>query len=112
MDANDALRRYLEQRRELGESELVLDSLSVDEAMKLLGAAKGGSRKSAAPKAPATPSIPESGDWRAAVRAAGGAPDARSSTGKPAPAEDATSGAKPEATEGVASGGKPAAAAE
>jgi DNA polymerase len=82
VDANDALRRYLEQRRELGESELVLDSLSVDEAMKLLGAAKGGSRKSAGPKASATtPSVPESGDWRAAVRAAGGAPDARPSAG-------------------------------
>ena len=38
MDARDALRRYLEQRRDLGESELVLDSLSVEDAMRLLGA--------------------------------------------------------------------------
>ncbi len=69
MDANDALRRYLEQRRELGETELVLDSMSVEEAMKLLGAAKK------APKA----SAPVSTDWRAAIRAAGGAPEARPS---------------------------------
>ena len=42
MDARESLRRYLEQRRDLGESELVLDSLSVDEALRLLGAAGGG----------------------------------------------------------------------
>lgn len=73
MDARDSLRRYLEQRRELGESELVLDSMSVDEAMTLLGAAKS------------TPlvSAPESTDWRAAVRAAGGAPETRPSRGTP-----------------------------
>ncbi len=63
MDARDALRRYLEQRRELGESELVLDSLSVEEALKLLGA---GAR-------------PGPADWRAALRAAGAAPSAPSS---------------------------------
>ncbi|MEO8335317.1 MAG: uracil-DNA glycosylase [bacterium] len=77
MDANDALRRYLEQRRELGESELVLDSLSVEDAMKLLGAAQGGSRNK-------PPAAPVSTDWRAAVRAAGGAPEARPSVGTPA----------------------------
>ena len=48
MDAREALRRYLEQRRDLGESELVLDSMSVDEALRLLGAAA-----SAAPVQPA-----------------------------------------------------------
>ena len=78
MDANDALRRYLEQRREQGESELVLDSLTVDDAMKLLGAAK------IAPKQKA----PQSTDWRAAMRAAGGAPEARPSIGTPAVAEE------------------------
>jgi uracil-DNA glycosylase family 4 len=35
-DAHARLRQYLEQRRELGETEFVLDSLSVDEAMKVL----------------------------------------------------------------------------
>jgi uracil-DNA glycosylase family 4 len=74
MDAKDSLRRYLEQRRELGESELVLDSMSVEEAMKLLGAAKTAPRVKE----------PETTDWRAAVRAAGGAPEARPSLGTPA----------------------------
>ncbi|NBW65245.1 hypothetical protein EBR44_05685, partial [bacterium] len=37
MDARDRLRQYLEQRKELGESEYVLDSLSVDDALKSLG---------------------------------------------------------------------------
>jgi uracil-DNA glycosylase family 4 len=78
MDAKDSLRRYLEQRRELGESELVLDSLSIEEAMKLLGAAKSS------PKVKA----PETTDWRAAVRAAGGAPEARPSLGTPEIPED------------------------
>ena len=83
MDARESLRRYLEQRRDLGETELVLDSLSVEEALKLLGAAKGDARPAASPgDAPhaARPSVakgPESSDWRAAVRAAGGAPEAR-----------------------------------
>ncbi|MEP6992681.1 MAG: uracil-DNA glycosylase, partial [bacterium] len=78
MDAKDSLRRYLEQRRELGETELVLDSLSVDEALKLLGAARSAPRGTD-PRA----KEPETTDWRAAVRAAGGAPEARPSIGTP-----------------------------
>jgi uracil-DNA glycosylase family 4 len=39
VDARILLRRYLEQRRELGESELVLDTLRVEDVMRLLGAA-------------------------------------------------------------------------
>ena len=46
MDARESLRRYLEQRRDLGESELVLDSLSVEDALRLLGATAGGSSSS------------------------------------------------------------------
>ena len=42
MDARESLRRYLEQRRDLGESELVLDSLSVEDALRLLGATASG----------------------------------------------------------------------
>jgi DNA polymerase len=38
MDARERLRRYLEQRRELGESELVLDGMPVEDVMALLGA--------------------------------------------------------------------------
>ncbi len=65
MDAREQLRRYLEQRRELGESELVLDGLSVEEAMRVLGAASG----------PA--------DWRRALKNAGAVPDAPADHPKP-----------------------------
>jgi uracil-DNA glycosylase len=81
MDARDALRRYLEQRRELGESELVLDSMSVEEAMRLLGAAKLAGSGAASP------------GWRDAIRTAGGgdaspasAPVARVAPSQPTPA--------------------------
>jgi uracil-DNA glycosylase len=90
MDAREALRRYLEQRRDLGESELVLDSLSVEEAMRLLGAARPGS-PAAASSARTTPAPPAtSGDWRAVVRAAGGGPAAERPT-RPPPRDDRTS---------------------
>ena len=76
-DPREQLRRYLEQRRELGERELVLDGLSVEEALRIVGAA------SATPKAEAAEPRPvrqqESGappdDWRATLRAAGAAPE-------------------------------------
>jgi DNA polymerase len=84
MDPRDALRRYLEQRRDLGERELVLDSLTVEELMKLLDAGAPSRVSSAAP-APAPAASPPvhradladltgSADWRAAIRAAGGGP--------------------------------------
>lgn len=38
MDARDRLRRYLEQRRELGESEYVLDGMSVESVLDIVGA--------------------------------------------------------------------------
>jgi len=46
VDANDRLRRYLEQRRELGESELVLDALPVEDVLAMLGAKGASSRNS------------------------------------------------------------------
>ena len=86
MNARVLLRRYLEQRRELGETELVLDSLDVEEVMRLLGAA-------GAPHAPAKaqPSLRQlaeeiSGqdlkDWRDSLRQAGVNVDATSSAKK------------------------------
>lgn len=48
MNAKERLRAYLEQRRELGESEMVLDALDVDDVMRMLGAL-GGSVAGAAP---------------------------------------------------------------
>lgn len=64
------LRRYLEQRRELGESELVLDSLRVEDVMRLLGAA------GRAPPVRSQRSVRElagepSQDWRSSLRNAG-----------------------------------------
>lgn len=91
MDARDRLRLYLEQRKELGESEYVLDSLSVEDALKSLGMrgelpparpASGGTqeapaRRSSSPNAAPSAArqeaerIAQSGDWREALRAVG-----------------------------------------
>jgi DNA polymerase len=81
MDAREKLRRYLEQRREMGESELVLDSMTVDEALRIVS----GSSSSRPPEAAAPSSetaartartdVPETSDWRAALRASGAAPE-------------------------------------
>jgi DNA polymerase len=71
MDARDKLRQYLEQRRELGESELVLDSMSVDEALKALGAVgKSSPIEKASPRELAASQPAQ--DWRSAL----GAPQA------------------------------------
>ena len=66
-DAHARLRQYLEQRRELGESEFVLDTLSVEDAMKVL-------------TAKATP--PEV-DWRKALAGTDPAPRAAASGATP-----------------------------
>ena len=71
MDVKDLLRRYIEQRRELGESELVLDRLNVEDVMRLIGAA-GASRPSPA----ASHTVREfdssdTRDWRTSLRDAG-----------------------------------------
>lgn len=94
MDGREILRRYLEQRRELGESEFVLDNMSVDEALKALGVSAAPpsgpvvARRDAGPSAstplnaPTEPSAPNaarqaaeqaasSGDWREALIAVG-----------------------------------------
>src|SRR5947207_2930625 len=76
VDARDQLRRYLEQRRELGETELVLDGMTVEETLRILGAqgAGGGGREAAGDSRRAAGverEAPVSGDWREALRAAG-----------------------------------------
>jgi uracil-DNA glycosylase len=82
VDARELLRRYLEQRRDLGESELVLDSMSVDDALALLGAKAGtpSPREVPKPAAPGAsrPEPPATADWRQAIRDAGGAPESPS----------------------------------
>src|SRR5690348_14172992 len=57
MDARDRLRRYLEQRRELGESELVLDGMDVEDVMALLGA-RQASRSPRAAQSPVSATTP------------------------------------------------------
>lgn len=58
----------------MGESELVLDSLTVDEALRIVGG--GSSDRGGALPAEET-SIPASADWRETLRAAGGEPPQR-----------------------------------
>jgi len=71
MDAKGLLRRYLEQRRELGESELVLDGLHVEDVMRLLGAA-GKSSSAAQTRRSIREIAPTAAqDWRASLRDAG-----------------------------------------
>src|SRR5687768_18264539 len=73
MDARDLLRKYIEQRREVGETELVLDGLNVEEVMRLLGAAgkagQPGSGKSSSRSLRTSESAGT--DWRATLRDAG-----------------------------------------
>jgi uracil-DNA glycosylase len=92
-DAREQLRRYLEQRRERGERELVLDTLSAEEALRIIGAAskdervaKRAARVATEPQAD-RPSRPvearraeaempptESVDWREVLRPASSQP--------------------------------------
>jgi DNA polymerase len=86
MDARVLLRRYLEQRRDLGESELVLDGLKVEDVMRLLGATgqsvpAGEGRRSPAAGGEGR-SVRElagdqSDDWRTALHDAGVTSDAQ-----------------------------------
>ena len=83
MDAKELLRRYLEQRRELGESELVLDTLHVEDVMRLIGAA--GVSQPIAQKRPSVREtvLSESQDWRTSLRDAGVNVDPRETTSAP-----------------------------
>ena len=77
MDAREQLRRYLEQRREMGERELVLDGLTVEEALRIVtGSSRAPIEEGKAPATGATrpADVPADLDWRAALRATGAAP--------------------------------------
>jgi DNA polymerase len=83
VNAREQLKRYLEQRRDMGETELVLDGLTVDEALRILGANAAASRsadrrESAAPTASVSVEreapVGASVDWRETLRAAGAGP--------------------------------------
>ncbi len=121
-DGVDRLRQYLEQRRELGESEFVLDGLSVEDALKALGGTaalkagggpSAGGRPGAAARTGAEPSgtpaprrgeselhrtaeaAAASGDWREALRAVDAGAEPKPQSPKPTgkPASDAPSAA-------------------
>lgn len=94
MDARERLRLYLEQRRELGESELVLDALPVDDALALLGARTRG----ASPPGARAVSAPR-GPQRAA-RTGSGEPSAddRPAAASDGPLAEGAGTAAPEAT--------------
>ena len=77
MDAREQLRRYLEQRREMGERELVLDGLTVEEALRIVtGSSRAPIEEGKAPATGATrrADVAADLDWRAALRATGAAP--------------------------------------
>lgn len=80
MDAEEKLRQYLEQRRDLGESELLLDSMTVEEALRAIGAFKRGPR-------PLTPremaAETSGGDWRSMLGATDQQPPAPPSPPSP-----------------------------
>ena len=68
MDGKERLRRYLEQRRETGERELVLDAMTVDDVMRIVGA-QAGAQPAPVPVEP-DPLAEASGDWRTVLSAA------------------------------------------
>ena len=107
MEPRERLRRYLEQRRELGERELVLDGMTVEDVMKIVGAAGrapravsgDASERRAEPSEPAatlTPAradappgaIPDPTDWREALRASGVDAASGPAPGRPSPVAD------------------------
>jgi uracil-DNA glycosylase len=71
MDAKELLRRYIEQRRELGESELVLDSLNVEDVMRLIGAAGAVRSAPAVSRTARELDSSDPRDWRTSLREAG-----------------------------------------
>ncbi len=93
MDARDRLRLYLEQRREMGESEFVLDALPVEDVLRLLGdrnAAPGGRATAGRDSTPSgrDNAPPAATSWRDALTSIGAeAPTAsrRAVPPKPAP---------------------------
>jgi DNA polymerase len=114
VEPRERLKRYLEQRRELGETELVLDRMTVDDVMRIVGASGAGSPPASVDQAvqppigreqPAGPPRTESRpvpptrsdappvdsargdapvDWRDALRASGVDPSVERSGKKPA----------------------------
>jgi DNA polymerase len=94
VDPREQLRRYLEQRRQLGESELVLDGMTVEEVMRIVGA-RGGRPAGAVAVEPEAPAEGGGADWRAALRDAGVSPGTRERAAEPPPARNTPSTSTP-----------------
>ena len=79
MDGKEQLRRYLEQRREAGERDLLLDDMTVDDVLRIVGASTAAARPADEPIRPASPPAQHSdpGDWRAVLAAADRTPARR-----------------------------------
>ena len=83
MEPRERLKRYLEQRRELGERELVLDGMTVEDVMRIVGAS--ATTRTARPPLPSPAASSAAGgleppsnasadapsDWRETLRASG-----------------------------------------
>jgi uracil-DNA glycosylase len=90
MDAREQLRRFLEQRKEAGETELVLDHLDVEQALALLGAKGVTGAKAAASES--------ANDWRDVLAKAGAKPPsspALTAPASPSPSATAPGGPPP-----------------
>ncbi|HMC54723.1 MAG TPA: uracil-DNA glycosylase [Gemmatimonadaceae bacterium] len=98
MDAKEQLRLYLQQRREAGERDLVLDQLDVDGVLALIGAKpaaprpvtgapepRSGTRTEAGEEKRATDSVPVSEDWREVLRSSGASPERGDARPSPPP---------------------------
>ncbi len=86
MDARERLRVYLEQRREIGESELILDSMTVDDVLRAVGA--GGVAGSSS-----TRSVPLSAEPAPVVRENRAAMDATAALSPPSAERGLVAGA-------------------
>jgi DNA polymerase len=98
VDARVLLRRYLEQRRELGESEMVLDGLTVEDVMRLLGATGRTVPSDTAPRRSVRELAGEpSDDWRTALQEAGVMVDSPTlgARAAPPPSEPTTAASPP-----------------
>jgi uracil-DNA glycosylase family 4 len=97
MDPKERLRRYLEQRRETGERELILDGMSVEDVMRILGATAASSAvappsvahalrpTTGEPRAPGESRADSSSDWREVLRGTGSGPGRPSTPVREAP---------------------------
>jgi len=118
MDARERLRIYLEQRREMGEAEFVLDTLPVDEVLRVLGHKPSPVARGDAAPAKRAPEAPSPRDatstsatnWRDALNAIGAeapaAPRSVPPAKKPsvAPVVDASAASSPAPSAGLVVG--------